>query len=613
MTCRIGWRAGLILVIAALPLLLSCDNPFFDDGDEDGAITDKGGYFYTVDNTTLRLVALDASLHEIGSWSTVPLLDSTRIQGITYDGSKLWISSAGSNDIIARIDITGDSIEVLQSFAAPPSGQGTVRGIAWDGSNIWALNSGSTTYEFPPTLYKLSSAGEVTAEYQLPTPSPRPLEFVGSNGDVYGRGISEGFYYGDIDWDRVEYFNPVQQVFDTAFTSPAPPMGSDYIWPAGLCHDGNDFWLLNSSTTAGPNLFRIDRKGNVLDRYDFMYTSVGPIVWTTQNLTTTPPPSVSGVSPDVGFPGGTFTVVVSGTDFVEGTGLGVSFSAGITVTEVTFISSSSISANIQIDNDAAYGDRDVIVTNPDGQTDVAAGAFSVIDIPAATGYLWLCNPENDSLYKVRVSDTAVVQTWDLLPVAPGGSVQGITFSGTEMWLAAAGTDDKLVQVDYSGENLTVISSVTAPPDASGTIREIAFNGSQMWAANSGSGYVYQVDPDDGTVLQYYATPGPEIRGLVFVDGSMYCTDRTTDSVYVFNFGTLAWTGLFATPTPPGGTIDNRYSTGMTYDGETFWIVNSTYEYDWVFQVSTTGTLLRTYSTPLQGTTPTWSGVAFTED
>jgi len=183
---------------------LSCDNPFFDDGDEDGAITDKGGYFYTVDNTTLRLVALDASLHEIGSWSTVPLLDSTRIQGITYDGSKLWISSAGSNDIIARIDITGDSIEVLQSFAAPPSGQGTVRGIAWDGSNIWALNSGSTTYEFPPTLYKLSSAGEVTAEYQLPTPSPRPLEFVGSNGDVYGRGISEGFYYGDIDWDRVE-------------------------------------------------------------------------------------------------------------------------------------------------------------------------------------------------------------------------------------------------------------------------------------------------------------------------------------------------------------------------------------------------------------------------
>jgi hypothetical protein len=51
---------------------------------------------------------------------------------------------------------------------------------------------------------------------------------------------------------------------------------------------------------------------------------------------------------------------------------------------------------------------------------------------------------------------------------------------------------------------------------------------------------------------------------------------------------------------------------MTWDGVSFWIVNSTGEFDYIFQVAPDGTVLRTVEVPGRGTaTPT--GLAFSQN
>ena len=603
---------NLSLLTLILLALASCDSLFVNDGDTDRGISAQGGYFYTADRGAYRIVMLDGTLRELGSWSTVALLDSTDVQGMTFDGRKLWLSAAGSQDVIAQVDVTGNSLTVLRSFDAPPDRQGTIRDLAWDGSNLWAMNSGSTTYNNPATLYKLDPVtGVVLEEYPLPMPEPRGLTYVGPNGDAYDRGFKEGFYIGETEQDEIWYFDNIRQTFSVVFPSPTPPRGDSYIFPVGLCFDGADLWLINSSS-SGDYLYRIDRQGVERDRVEWPYDLPGPIVWSGYNAMTANPPTVLGASPNSGARNSAFTVTIIGSDFRPGDGLTVSFGAGITVSNVTFLDGNSLEADIDIAGDADLGQRDITVTNPDGQAGTGTGLFTVSAVDPLAGYLWLINSLDNTLYKIKILDTTLVQTWDLSPVAPGGSAQGITHNGAEMWITTGGTDDAVVNVDLDDASPSIISAVVAPPTALGVIREIAFLGSEMWVANSGTDSVYNIDPTTGNILNSIPTPGGEVRGLAAADGNLYCSDRTTDSVYVYDFGTSEWTDLFATPTPPGGDEGNRYSTGMTFDGINFWIVNSTYEFDYLFQVSLDGVVLRTYPTPLQGSA-TYTGVAFTQD
>ncbi len=125
--------------------------------------------------------------------------------------------------------------------------------------------------------------------------------------------------------------------------------------------------------------------------------------------------------------------------------------------------------------------------------------------------------------------------------------------------------------------------------------------------------IYIIDTLTGSVTDSIPTPGTEGRGIVFANGDLYCNDRLIDSVFVYDAGTETWTAVFATPTPPGGTDLNRYATGMTWDGINFWIVNSTGDYDYIFQVTVDGTVLQTYELPDRGTVTQPTGIVFTQN
>lgn len=553
------------------------------------------GYFYFADNGANCVLMLDNNLRDLGDWRLDALTLEDRVQGLSSDGRNLWLSVAGNIDQLILVDTSGDEVTVVRAFEAPPQGRGTIRDIAWDGLYLWAVNSGSTTYNIPPTLYKVSPTdGSILGEWVLPTSEPRALAHVPENGDAYGRGATPGIYYADVDADAVYCFNTAKMQFVYAFASPEPPRGVDYIFPVGMCFDGNNFWLVNSSS-AGDHLFSLDYRGNVREMVELTQKTPGPICWTSMPILT-----LTGVTPNTGARGNTMTAKVIGTGFQSGSGLQVSFGEGITVDQMTHIDPFELEVTITIAEAAVFGYRNVTVTNPNGQSVTGENLFQVTEFDPLAGFLWLADGFSNILYKIRILDTAIVQTWDLLEVAPGGSPQGLAFDGTALWLSAGGTDDLIMRLDTADGSLSRLQSFTAPPNAEGVIREIAFDGAFMWAGNDVSDKIYKIDYSDGTVVDSITTPGVEIRGVAVAEGTLYCNDRTLDSVYAWNAQSSTWSAVFAIPTPPGGTTANRYSTGMTFDGVNFWIANSTFEFDYLFQVSPDGTLLRTYEVPGRG-------------
>ncbi|MCB2229648.1 hypothetical protein KQH82_02955 [bacterium] len=586
---------------------------FTGDGDEDHGISSRGGYFYFIDNESNALLMLDRNLAVTKSWPLGPLGNDTRFQGVTSDGEKLWLSVAGSEDMIYQVDGSQDTLVVTRSFEAPPEARGTIRDLAWGGGALWAVNSGSETFEIPPTLYKLNpTTGAVEAEYPLPGPEPRGMTYVTENANAYGTGSPIGFYIADVDLDSIYSFRTDKMQFGSGFKCPIPPRGESYVFPVGLSWDGADFWMINSSS-AGDHLYRLSVDGRELDRVEIPWVTPGPVVWASHDIRAAGPPTVMGVAPNTSMRGSLLTVVVTGSGFRPGASLTVDFGTGIAVTDVLFVDDTRLEVEIQVAGDAEFGARDVTVTNPDGQSAVGAGMFTISNINPLDGYIWLTDPAVDSLYKIRISDTTVVQAWSVLGVAGGGSPQGLAYDGEHMWLCAGGTDDLLIKLNTSGASLGVLHSITAPPNAAGIAREIAFDADgNIWTANSETDYIYQQDTATGAILDSIATPGDEIRGIEWVNGELYSTDRTTDSVYVWNDGLSTWTPVFGTPVPSTGTESNRYATGMCWDGVNFWIVNSTYEFDYYWQVNTEGTVLLEYEVPYRGDAQP-SGLEFTQE
>src|SRR5256712_4385060 len=92
-------------------------------------------------------------------------------------------------------------------------------------------------------------------------------------------------------------------------------------------------------------------------------------------------PTIASVSPSSGAPGASLTVSVTGTNFQAGAS--ASFGAGVTVTSTTVVSSTQLSVALAIATTAALGPRDVTVSNPDGQSVVRLGGFTVA-LPSPT-------------------------------------------------------------------------------------------------------------------------------------------------------------------------------------------------------------------------------------
>jgi subtilisin family serine protease len=99
----------------------------------------------------------------------------------------------------------------------------------------------------------------------------------------------------------------------------------------------------------------------------------------TASVTLPPVPTISSLTPSNGAQGASLAVTVTGTNFQPGAT--ASFGAGVTVTSTTVVASTQVSVALSIAAPAATGPRDVTVTNPDGQTAIRTGGFTVMPPP----------------------------------------------------------------------------------------------------------------------------------------------------------------------------------------------------------------------------------------
>ena len=146
----------------------------------------------------------------------------------------------------------------------------------------------------------------------------------------------------------------------------------------------NVFYVDTTQITA---TFDLTAGGLSTGTYTFFITNPGGVQTTDQgSFTVVNPPTVTGISPDIGNQGASgLEVEITGTNFVDGAI--VEFSGtGITVNSVTYNSSTSITANISISPSASLGKRDVKVTNPGVGTTPAVGddLFEVVGPPSIT-------------------------------------------------------------------------------------------------------------------------------------------------------------------------------------------------------------------------------------
>jgi hypothetical protein len=602
------WRALPVILALVAALGTGCEL-FIADGDDDIGINSRGGYFYLVDNDSERLLMLDRGMELVRSWPYSDFTTHDYVQGLTYDGEALWVSVSGGDDNLYRLDLSaGPGVGITRTLTAPPDGEGTVRDLAWDGEVLWVLNSGSATYNNPPELFEIDPAdGSMLSRHELPSAEPRGICYVGPNEDAYGGGASVGCYYTDKDDDFIYAFDAERRVFPGGgFAAPVGPRGDNYVYPLGIFFDGTDFWTTNSSGVAD-YLFRLDYEGAKSQRVDLPFEGPGALVWVDRDLGEPAAPVVLMASPNTGAPTAGKTVLVGGSSFRDG--LTADFGAGISVDSVSGVQWSEFTAHITIAADADLGPRSITVTNPDGKQGVGVDLFTVVEDDPSLGHLWVLDSGNELLYQYSINDRQFVRTYSTAPVAPGGSLQGLAFDGTRLWLAAGGSDDHVVRIDTTGGVLSVLQEFTAPPDGTGTVRDMAYDGTDLWIPNNGSASIYRVGTGDGEVLETIAPPGSEPRGTTWAEGQLYCNDKDLDAVYVWNTGSQTWTMAFEAPTPPG-TTGNVFPTGITWDGVNFWMCNSSYEYDYIFQIAPDGTVLDTIQFPgAGGAQPT--GIVFT--
>ncbi len=602
-----------------LAVFSGCDSLFIADGDTEKGISPMGGYFYLVDTGAYRLCMLDPEFNVLKSWDTGLLSRYDEVRGIAFDGRYFWLSVATDQDSIYKVAAFGDTLIVLASFAAPPEEKGVIRDLAWDGSYLWAMNSGSETDSLPARLYKIDPASfQILGEYDLPSPEPRALTYVASSANVYGYGPAQGFYYTDVETGFIYSYDPVKRIGAQYLAAPEPPQGTSYISPVGLAWDSQEFWIVNTSSLMD-YLYGIDYKGIEKIRIELPFRDPGPIAWSRSDPRVSIP-TVDAVMPNVGIPGDTVAVSISGAWFLPGNGLRIEFGAGIDVLEdsTVYVSDSRLRAVIVIDPGAALGTRDVSVINPNGKIGVGYSLFTVASYDPNDGFIWMGDQSNGILSKIRISDGVVAQQWDVGAFSASNSITGLAFDGTHMWMSMSGTEDKIFQLNTDEADLSYITAIPAPPGTpDGVVREIAFDDAgALWALNSDETdavqNIYKLDKTTGAILETIGVPGVGARGIAFAQGKLYCNDITLDNVYIYDFASGMWSAVFEMPIPPGGGTGNRYSTGMTWDGFNLWLASSTNEFDYIFQTTLTGEVLKTITSPNLGSAQI-TGLAFTAE
>ncbi len=352
-------------------------------------------------------------------------------------------------------------------------------------------------------------------------------------------------------------------VFGTGFAEGSGggvTIGGNWISYYSVTYGADGTWLQFNTPTHAAGAVDVTvrnpdgQEGTLSDGYTYVQAS---------------PPTVTSVSPDSGSTNGGTEIIVSGTDFVEGSGSGVTI--GGTSISYYYVTYGSDGTWLRFDTPThAAGPVDVTVRNPDGQEGTLADGYTYVEAspPTVTSVSPDSGASNGGT-EITVFGTDFVE----------GSGSGVTIGGN--WISyydiTYGSDGTWLQFDTPVHAAAVVDITVRNPDG----QEGTLTGGYTYVADP-TPSITSVSPDSGP-----SNGGTEVTvyGSDFVEGSG--SGVTIGGTSVSNSITYGEDGTwlrFVTPVHLPGSVDvtarnpdgqeGTLSDGYTYIADSPPTINS---------------------------------------
>ncbi|WP_407572600.1 SMP-30/gluconolactonase/LRE family protein [Deinococcus altitudinis] len=338
---------------------------------------------------------------------------------------------------------------------------------------------------------------------------------------ITGRVYSTAAHQDVTDPDATPY-----AALDTSTLNPVAPAG---LIVAGRANSGwrSSVSLANGSSTSITFAVAIANSSAQTDPFNFsLVVAEGDDVL---------PPSVTGISPNLGLTAGGTVVTVTGTGFTSGTA--VKF-GNVPASSVTVNSSTSLTATSPASN--TTGNADVTVSNSTGSSSVgpadqfdylafaefvvpSAGSFPTGIVGGPDGNLWFTEQTGNKIGRV----TPIGTFREFNVPTPDSFPYGVT-SGPDgnLWFAQS-NGNKIGRVTPTG---TVTEFALPTPDSSPTSITRGPDGN-LWFTEYNANKIGRVTPG-GTVTEFAVpTAGSTPSGIASgPDGNLWFTDSTGNTI-----------------------------------------------------------------------------------
>lgn len=138
--------------------------------------------------------------------------------------------------------------------------------------------------------------------------------------------------------------------------------------------------------------------------------------------------------------------------------------------------------------------------------------------------LWLADAHTDKIYKISPETGEVLLSFD----SPGYHPEGLTWDGEYLWHIDTG-EKFMYKIDPSnGRAIKILESNSPNP------RDLAWDGKYIWIVDFKSDQLLKVSPEDGMMVQVLPSPAGEPTGITFDGKYLWVADRGTDRIYLVN-------------------------------------------------------------------------------
>ncbi len=214
--------------------------------------TPQDDYIFMGEYTTSRIYQIrlkDSTI--VKYWSMKSIASSSSLQGLSYDGTNIWLTNSGTDKHIYKLNLPGgtDTVATIEAGTTPipVTTSGTLRSATFANGFMWQAISESGT-----TLGKIIRI-DITTNTILDTiicPGSNPRGITWLNGDLY---LTESTL------KNVYKYNISSKTW--SIIAAAPMVGTVSL-PIGMTNDGTNLWIANSGTSSD-HLYKMNLSGQV--------------------------------------------------------------------------------------------------------------------------------------------------------------------------------------------------------------------------------------------------------------------------------------------------------------------------------------------------------------